>query len=133
METANILFAWVWILAGLVSGAMIGMGFQGETWLGGYASWRRRLMRLGHFAFFGTALLNLAFAFTVSHLSLENAGLVWPSRLLIAGAASMSPVCFLAAWHKPFRHLFFIPVICLLAGVAVFLAMAAAGTGRAMP
>ena len=130
MEIANILFAWAWILAGLVAGALIGMGFHRDNWLGGYASWPRRLMRLGHFAFFGTALLNLAFAFSVRHLAMDSATLVWPSRLLIAGAAAMSPVCFLAAWRKPLRHLFIVPVVLLVAGVAVFFVMIVSGHGR---
>ena len=55
----------MWITAGLLSGVGMGLGFHNETWLGGYGSWRRRLMRLGHIAFFGTALLCIAFALTV--------------------------------------------------------------------
>ena len=36
--------------------------------------------------------------------------------LLVSGAVLMPTVCFLAAWRKPFRHLFALPVSCLVAG-----------------
>jgi hypothetical protein len=35
----------------------------------------------------------------------------------LTGAASMPACCFLSAWKKPFRHLFFIPVGGVLVGV----------------
>jgi hypothetical protein len=28
-------------------------------------------------------------------------------------------VCYLAAWRQPFRHLFFVPVAAVVAGVAI--------------
>ena len=47
------------------------MFFHGEDWLGGYGSWRRRMLRLGHISMIGTGLLNLAFALSVGHLPLN--------------------------------------------------------------
>ena len=41
----NLLFAWLWILLGFVSGMTLGMFFHGENWLGGYTSFRRRMSR----------------------------------------------------------------------------------------
>ena len=109
-------FAWFWILLGLLSGVGMGLFFHDERWLGGYGSWERRMVRLGHISFFGTGLLCLMLAVT---------RVVWPSAdlgiattALIGGAVAMPTVCLLAAWRKPARHLFFIPVLCLLAGVA---------------
>jgi hypothetical protein len=37
-------------LVGAASGAALGLSFHRDDWLG---SWRRRLLRLGHFACFG--------------------------------------------------------------------------------
>ena len=34
----------------------------------------------------------------------------------VIGAVSMPTVCFLASWRQPLRHLFFIPVLAMLAG-----------------
>jgi hypothetical protein len=116
----NLLVAWGSILAGLIGGTVIGLFFHREEWLGGYGSWRRRLLRLGHIAFFGTGLLNLAFALTTSALGLQPTPLL-PSVLFVVGAVTMPAVCFLAAWRKPLRHLFLIPVLSLIGAAADFL------------
>lgn len=117
----NLVISWSAILAGLVSGTLIGLYFSREEWLGGYGSWRRRMVRLGHVSFFGTGLLNLAFALTVPALGLRQVPRL-PSVLFVVGAVSMPAVCFLSAWHKPLRHLFFIPVLSLIAAAAGTLA-----------
>lgn len=121
MEKLNLYFAWCWILAGLLFGAVLGLRFHDEHWLGGYGSWRRRLLRLGHVAFFGTSLLNLGFAFTVRHLVLRDPFLVPASALLIVGAVTMPVICALAAWRERWRRLFPVPVLSLVLGAALFL------------
>ena len=120
--TINLIFAWCWILAGLLSGTVYGLFFHRDDWLGGYGSWRRRITRLGHVAFFGTGLINLLAAMTAKLwvVSGDATLVAAASALLIVGAVSMSSVCYLAAWRKPMRHLFFIPVASLVAGVACF-------------
>jgi hypothetical protein len=119
MEPLHLAFAWGWLLAGLLSGTILGLFFHDESWLGGYGSWRRRMLRLGHVAFFGTGFINLAFL-----LSLEPAGLVETPRLpaifLALGAVTMPPVCFLSAWRRGFRHCFFVPVLSLIVGTGDF-------------
>ena len=116
----NIYAAWGGILAGCLSGAITGLFFHAEDWLGGYASWRRRMIRLGHISFFGIAFLNLAFALTCQSLGL-NSGLAIPSGLLLVGAVTMPLVCYLSAWKPPFRHIFFIPAGSLTLAVVVFI------------
>jgi hypothetical protein len=108
---------WLGMFLGVLSGAVIGLFFHREDWMGGYGSYRRRLTRLGHISFFGLAFVNFAFAFTQHVLPL---GTTWGSVAMCAfltGAASMPACCFLSAWKKPFRHLFFIPVSGVLVGV----------------
>ncbi len=119
----NLVFAWWLILAGLVSGTAQGLFFHREDWLGGYGSWRRRMTRLGHIAFFGTGLINLVAAATVRLWALPTDSMLVraSSLLVIVGAMAMSTICYLAAWKKPVRHLFFIPVASLLTGVACLL------------
>jgi hypothetical protein len=123
--TANLLFAWCWILVGLLSGTVQGLFFHREEWLGGYGSWRRRMTRLGHIAFFGTGLINLLAAISVKLWLVQPSGaaLRGSSLLLMAGAVSMSTVCYLSAWKKPLRHLFFIPVVSLICGVGCLIAL----------
>jgi hypothetical protein len=121
MSLYNLYFAWCWFLLGLGTGAVQGLFFHRENWLGGYGSWPRRMTRLGHIAFFGTGLLNLCFAFTVLQVNLAGRALEVASTLLIVGAVTMSSVCYLSAWRKSLRQLFFIPVASLLVGVGLLL------------
>ena len=111
MSTQIHLFAgWLGMLFGVLSGAVIGLFFARKDWMGGYASFRRRLMRLGHIAFFGIGFLNILFAVTVPSLELSVVTGRIASIGLLVSLATMSLVCFLAAWRKPMRHLFPIPV-----------------------
>jgi hypothetical protein len=116
----NLHAAWIGFLCGCIAGVVPGLFFHEEDWLDGYASWRRRMIRLAHIAFFGIGLLNTAFAFTARALEIES-GLTLPAVSLIVGAVAMPSVCYLSAWKKPFRHLFFIPASAVTLGVATFL------------
>ncbi len=113
----SIAAGWIGVLLGIVSGAIIGLFFHREDWMGGYGSYRRRLTRLGHIAFFGMGIMNLFFGLCAKTLS-------WPGDLVTAGGigwiialVGMPSICFLSAWRKPLRHLFAIPVIAALVGV----------------
>ena len=118
---ANWYAGWAMLLAAFVMGAVLGLFFIRENFLGGYASWRRRLLRLGHIALAALGILNMVFAL---------AGLPAPGSWqatgagagLIAGGVLMPAVCFLSAWRTGFRHLFFIPVLLLMAAVLCVLA-----------
>jgi hypothetical protein len=115
----NLYTAWIAFLLGSLAGAVMGLFFHGEIWLGGYGSWRRRMIRLGHIAFFGLGLINLAFALTINVFHMES-GARLPSILLVIGAATMPLVCYLSAFKTYFRHLFFIPALATIGGIAAF-------------
>lgn len=117
---ANFVAAWVGFLMGCVSGMITGLVFHGEDWLGGYTSWTRRLVRLGHLAFWGLGFLNLAFALSIHALNLTT-GVTAASVFLIVGAITMPLVCYLSAWRTVFRHVFFVPALSVTAGVVLFL------------
>lgn len=114
MEMVNLTVGWAGILAGLIAGAVIGMFFEKENWAGGYDSWRRRMIRLTHISLVGTGLLNLAYALTVRNMSPGHSQLL-QSSLFLAGAVTMPLVCGLSAWRRVFRHMFFVPVLSLIA------------------
>ena len=118
--TINVYSAWIGFLLGCVAGALPGLFFHREQWLGGYSSWPRRMIRLAHIAFFGIGFLNLGAGLTARTLDLES-GLAWPSVLLIVGAVSMPLVCYLCAWKPIFRHVFFVPALSVTTAVALFL------------
>jgi hypothetical protein len=118
----NLFLAWLWILVGILSGLGMGMFFQKEEWLGGYASFRRRLYRLGHISFFGLALLNLAFVFTVRSESLNGPVITIASWGFLIGAIAMPLCCAIVATLPNLRIvLFSIPVTSLLAAAAATL------------
>ena len=116
----NIYTAWIAFLLGCIAGAVPGMFFHKENWLGGYASWQRRMVRLAHISFFGIGFLNLAFALTARQLGLES-GITIPSVLLIIGVVTMPLVCYLSAWKPLFRHAFFIPAGSVILAFIFFL------------
>jgi predicted membrane-bound dolichyl-phosphate-mannose-protein mannosyltransferase len=121
MTTTNLLAGWVGMLGGVLAGAIAGLFFHRDDWLGGYGSHRRRLVRLGHISFFGLGFLNLLFALTAAPLRLAGTAVAIASPALLAGAATMPACCYLAAWRKPLRHLFPIPVLAVLTGVLAIL------------
>jgi len=120
MGLLNFYASWIGIALGFVTGAVLGLFFHGEDWAGGYSSWRRRMMRLGHISFFGLAFINISYALSVKvyELQVNDAVISW---LFVIGAIAMPTVCFLSAYKKPFRHLFFIPVVSLVSGIGYFI------------
>ena len=116
----SLLNGWYGILAGIVSGAIIGLFFHKPDWMGGYTSFRRRLTRLGHISFIGIGLLNFLFGFTLASPVVAAGSERIAERgsiYFMAALITMPLVCFLTAWKKPFRHLFFIPVLTTTGGV----------------
>jgi hypothetical protein len=103
---------WTLVLLAFVAGAMLGLFFHRDDFWGGYASWRRRMARLGHIALAALGIMNAVYALAPVRGNTAGAA-------LLAGAIAMPAVCFLSAWKKPLRHLFFIPVTLL--GLAVVL------------
>lgn len=117
----NLIMAWAWILCGFLSGMIMGMFFHKEQWLGGYASHKRRLYRLGHISFFGLALINFLFYVTFKQVPDMSTTLLIASWGFIAGALTM-PVCCGIMAHFPKVYLIFsIPVISLIAGAVLTL------------
>jgi len=116
----NWYFGWGLLMAAFVSGAGLGFFFHGNDFLGGYASFRRRLVRLGHIALAALGMVNLIFALSpwpgLSPWQTTPASLGW-----IVGAVCMPAVCFLTAWRISFRPLFVIPVVSLILAVVLTL------------
>jgi hypothetical protein len=118
----NLLVGWSSMVAGALSGAAIGLFFHRDGWLGGYDSFQRRLVRLGHIAFFGLGILNVlcALSLAVAPVPAVYAGIA--SKAFVVAAVTMPACCFLTAWRRGFRQLFPIPVVAVLLGVTGLLA-----------
>jgi hypothetical protein len=112
-HSVNWIAGWLLILAGFISGTGLGLYFHREDFWGGYASFRRRIVRLGHIALVALGMLNLLYGLSpwpaAGQWEADVAGLA-----LIIGGAAMPLVCFLTGWREGFRRLFFIPVAALI-------------------
>ena len=121
MDLLSIYAAWSCILLGFLAGAAEGLYFHRAEWLGGYDSWPRRMMRLGHISLFGLPLISLAAVFTARYLAIASAPMALPLALLLVAQFTMPLICYLAAFRKPLRHLFPIPVLSLMSATVLFL------------
>jgi hypothetical protein len=119
--TLNLLAGWASMLCGLIAGAIIGLFFHREEWMGGYSSFRRRMTRLGHISFFGLGFINIIFALSAQTWVLPEMQAQLASAGFVLGTITMPLCCFLAAWRQPFRHLFPVPVLAVLAGILFLL------------
>ncbi len=115
----NFYVAWISMLLGAVAGAVTGLFFNQENFLGGYATWQRRMVRLGHIAFFGIGFINLMFAFSVRYLEIPQTPRI-SSILLVIAAVTMPLTCYLSAVKPFFRHLFFIPAVSVIGALVFF-------------
>ena len=123
----HLFFAWTWIALGLAAGIGLGLFWATDDWLGGYASWPRRLVRLGHIALVGTGLLNVGAHWTLAQLAVAPATATAVRLLFVAGAVLMPLTCFAAALRKPLRHAFVLPVAALVAGSLALIYLTAKG------
>jgi len=106
---------WSLLMAAVLTGALLGLGFHRDDFLGGYDSWRRRLFRLGHIALAAIGMLNILLGLSpIPKNSLA-------SYSLFATGILMPGICFLSAWRKPFRSLFFLPVACFSLAILLIL------------
>jgi hypothetical protein len=112
----NWYFGWALILTAFLTGAILGLFFYREDFLGGYASFRRRILRLGHIALAALGMINILYGLSpaAAQASPENS---IASVGFMIGGITMPAVCFLTSWRVGFRYLFFVPVIALVVAV----------------
>jgi hypothetical protein len=113
----NLLVGWTVMVAGALSGAAIGIFFHNEQWMGGYTSFRRRMVRLGHISSFGLGIINVLFALSIATISVPFSYGRFGSAGFTIAALAMPTCCFLTAWRPGFRYLFPIPVLAVLCGL----------------
>jgi hypothetical protein len=114
----NLVFAWTWMLAGFLSGIALGLKFHDENWLGGYASFKRRMYRLAHISFFGLGAVNLFFYLTLKDAAIGPLGR-WASLAFLLGGVTMPLCCWLMAASKKFQPAFAVPVLSLVSGAVL--------------
>jgi hypothetical protein len=104
------------ILTAFVTGGILGLFFHDERFLGGYTSFRRRIVRLGHIALAALGMLNVLYG--LSNPGPNDSGEARAASIaFIVGGVGMPAVCFLTGWREAFRYLFVIPVVALIVAV----------------
>ncbi|MBI5772689.1 MAG: hypothetical protein HZA89_02970 [Verrucomicrobia bacterium] len=117
----NLLAAWLGLLLGFASGMLMGLKFHEPQWLGGYASYPRRMIRLGHISFFGLAMVNLMFYFVAPSFPAAKLSVTVASWLFVVGAATMPVCCGLMLLGPRWRNAFAVPVVSLIVGASLTL------------
>jgi len=112
----NWYFGWALILTAFLTGAILGLFFYREDFLGGYASFRRRILRLGHIALAALGMINILYGLSPAAAQSAPEARIASLGFIIGGVA-MPAVCFLTSWRVGFRYLFFVPVIALVVAV----------------
>ncbi len=118
----NVLVGWTSMALGAGTGLILGLwSFNGPLpvpeWIGDYADTSRRMIRLGHIAFFGLGYLNLLFAREAERQDAGDPLFRLASRCLVVGNALMPPLLFVSAWAHPFKYAVSIPAVSVLLGL----------------
>ena len=117
---SNWFAGWALILAAFATGAVIGLGFHRDDFWGGYSSFRRRIVRLGHIALAELGILNVVFS--LSPWPTPGEEISWAaSACFITGGLLMPLVCFLTGWRDGWRKWFAVPVASLILAVVLTL------------
>src|SRR5262249_7811311 len=123
----NWYFGWSLVLSAFLTGAGLGLYFHQDNFLGGYASFRRRIVRLGHISQAALGMMNVLYSVS-ARSAVCSSGADWhcvlpraASICFVVGGITMPLVCYLTGWREGFRHLFFIPVTSLMLAVSLTL------------
>jgi hypothetical protein len=112
------------LLLGVASGMILGLwSFGGPIpvpeSIGDYGDLPRRFLRLGHIAFFGLGLINLAVAGHWRRLELGRPAARRALKFMNLGNLGLPPLLLAAAWQPALLYLMPIPVACVFVALAL--------------
>src|SRR3989344_3430792 len=102
----NIKFGWIWILTGILAGAILGMwSFNGPlpSPVGDYSSLPRRFLRLSHISFIALGIINILYGYEIDKFNMKNQKL--GSISIIIGAVLMPIILIFSAFYENFKYL----------------------------
>ena len=118
----NISFGWIWILAGLIVGAVMGMwSFNGPmpSPVGDYTSLPRRMLRLSHIAFIALAIINILYGYEIDKIKIKDKFKKIGSKCMIYGAILMPIFLIPAVFFEPLKYLTMISAILVIIAVSI--------------
>ena len=112
----SILVAWTSILVGALTGLLLGIwSFGGPVpvpgWIGDYSDLPRRLLRLGHIAFFGLGILNIMLSRHLRQSLLGTKPRHIALKAMNFGNIFLPLSLFVAAVWEPAKYLMSVPAI----------------------
>lgn len=110
------------LLVGVLSGMILGLWSFGGPLpvpevIGTYDALARRFLRLGHIAFFGLGIINLAIAGHSRSLGFTRTRQNWALTLMNLGNLGLPPLLVAAAFVPGLLYLMPFPVACVLAAL----------------
>ena len=113
---SNRVVGWVGCCFGAASGLLMGLwAFDGPVatpaWIGDYGGTSRRLLRLGHIAFFGIGILNLLLARELPALHLGRRANAVAAHCMNFANIVLPLTLFAAALSPPFKYLLPVPAL----------------------
>ncbi len=118
----NISFGWIWILSGIIIGAIMGMwSFNGPlaSPVGDYTSLPRRLLRLSHIAFIALAVINILYGYEIDKIKAKEKLKKIGSNFMIYGAVLMPLILLMSVFFEVFKYLTVIPTTLII--IALFI------------
>jgi len=113
-------YALLGIPVGLGLGLALGLVARHEGGWGGYASFPRRAVRLGHIAAVMLPVLAGAYAVWLGGRPVADGPLAWATVLWIGGGPLLSLSLFVAAWRPRARAAMVVPAVALTAASILF-------------
>ena len=118
----NISFGWIWILIGIIIGAIMGMwSFIGPVIspIGDYTSLPRRLLRLSHIAFIALAIINILYGYEIDRIKVKEKLKKLGSNCMIYGAVLMPLILLLSVYFEALKYLTVIPTILVIIALVI--------------
>lgn len=118
----NISFGWVWILVGIIVGAIMEMwSFNGPiiSPIDNYTSLPRRMLRLAHIAFIGLAITNMLYGYEIDRIQLKNKLKNIGSKCMIYGAILMPIFQIATIFFEPLKYVIMISATLIIIAVVI--------------
>ncbi len=118
----NISFGWIWILIGLIVGAIMGLwSFNGPmpSPVGDYTSLPRRMLRLSHIAFIALAIINILYGYEIDKIKVKDKLKRIGSKCMIYGAILMPILLMAAVFFEPLKYLTMISATLVIIAVTI--------------
>ena len=122
LGNTNRLLGWTSLMLCVGTGLVMGLwSFSGPvsvpSWIGGYGDLPRRLIRLGHIAFFGLGVINILVAREIQNLHLEIRVKKWVCRAMNFGNVFLPLTLFASALFPPLKYGMSLPAMSVFAAL----------------